>query len=268
MVLLIPKPSTPFIDAKGFVNNEWRRWLENVNEIPNQISIVENAVSNTAPRLYLAADGDAVSFGGTFGVAPSRVVYRAASLPALSAGEVYDIKPINVTATGFDCYAKIKVAGGISDETTGAGSFDAGLGYWTAQKPVTDDAYNQIYSFDFDADLNLVSASGDVRGGFLAEYGGFFDVYVYTSSVWVKITTISVNYQATTIGYPPSIYAYGGYLEPITITQAIGMVAGAEFGVKATSGAVTAFNEVAYQTQAYGATTSAGTRKIEFDVYA
>ena len=266
MVLLIPKPSTPFIDAKGFVNNEWRRWLENVNEIPNQISIVENAVSNTAPRLYLAADGDAVSFGGTFGVAPSRVVYRAASLPALSAGEVYDIKPINVTATGFDCYAKIKVAGGISDETTGAGSFDAGLGYWTAQKPVTDDAYNQIYSFDFDADLPLVSVFGtDLYNG---EYYGIFEVYAYVSGVWTFITTIGVSITIDSPSYPASSYSISNYIEPVTITQAIGMVVGAEFGVKAISGAVTAFNEVAYQTQAYGATTSAGTRKIEFDVYA
>lgn len=268
--LLIPNPNTPITDNNGNLTQEWRKWAESVTKLPEKIVDAQTIINNATPRLYLATDGEAVSFGGTFGVAPSRIEYRATGLPALAVGEVYDIKPLNKTALGFDSYAKIRVAGAITNQTTGAGSFDNGLGYYTAEKPITDDAYNQIYKFDIDCVLNVsgVELLGD--GTYQGDYQGSFRVKVFTGGSWVDvediIVTVSIN---TGASIPPSTYAYSNAVATVTITQDIGMVVGAEFGIKALgSASVTAFNEVTYQTQAFGATTSMSPRLIEWQVYA
>lgn len=275
--ILLPKPNVPFVDKQGNVDNEWRRWLEAggaifegkaklpVGALPD--GAVPNPNANG--RLYLAADGDVVSFGGTFGSTPRRIEADISALPSLTAGLAYDIKAINATATGFTAYAKTITPTGNTTYNSGTGTNAGGTPQWTAQKPNAADATSQAYSFTFDGTIPLISR--EYLGGtdYLNEFEGFFTPYAYVSGAWVAYADVLVTWSEISSTYSSS-YTLTGYVLDAIITQAIGLAGGAqaEFGLHPGTGStITSLTNVSYQVQSLGSPTTIGTQKLKWWVY-
>lgn len=277
---LLPLPNTALTDKNGASTLEFRKWLEAVGGLLTETNViplsslpanVQNSSSNNAlasGRLFMAADSDVVSFGGTYGSNPKRIEADTSLIPTPSAGYRINAYAENISPTGFTARVRLQQPTGTTTHNTGAGSFDALLGFWTAEKPVTNDAYNRIYNYKFTAVLSLISAFGGGGEPYEATYQGLFEVYAYISGVWTLITTIEINHVSTAFGFPAATYTYTDYIEAIEISQSIGMVAGAEFGIRPIVGNVTAFSNVDYQTQTYGSDTSYGSEKLKWWVYA
>ena len=274
--ILLPKPQIPFVDKQGNVSNEWRRWLEAggaifegkaklpVGALPDGVVPDPNANG----RLYLAADGDVVSFGGTFGTIPRRIEPDVSGLPSLAAGLAYDIKAINASATGFTAYAKTVTPTGNTTYNSGAGTNAGGTPQWTAQKPNAADATNQAYSFTFNGTIPLISREY-LGGSYFNEYEGFFTPYAYVSGAWVSFSDVLVNWSEESSVYSSS-YTLTGYVLDAIITQAIGLAGGsqAEFGLHPGTGStITSLTNVGYQVQTLGSPTTIGTQKLKWWVY-
>ena len=274
--ILLPKPQIPFVDKQGNVSNEWRRWLEAggaifegkaklpVGALPDGVVPDPNANG----RLYLAADGDVVSFGGTFGTIPRRIEPDVSGLPSLAAGLAYDIKAINASATGFTAYAKTVTPTGNTTYNSGAGTNAGGTPQWTAQKPNAADATNQAYSFTFNGTIPLISREY-LGGSYFNEYEGFFTPYAYVSGAWVSFSDVLVNWSEESSVYSSS-YTLTGYVLNAIITQAIGLAGGsqAEFGLHPGTGStITSLTNVGYQVQTLGSPTTIGTQKLKWWVY-
>ena len=274
--ILLPKPQIPFVDKQGNVSNEWRRWLEAGGAIfEGKAKLPAGALPdgvapnpNANGRLYLAADGDVVSFGGTFGTTPSRIEPDVSGLPSLAAGLAYDIKAINASATGFTAYAKTVTPTGNTTYNSGAGTNAGGTPQWTAQKPNAADATNQAYSFTFNGTIPLISREY-MGGSYLNEYEGFFTPYAYVSGAWVSFSDVLVNWSEESSVYSSS-YTLTGYVLDAIITQAIGLAGGsqAEFGLHPGTGStITSLTNVGYQVQTLGSPTTIGTQKLKWWVY-
>lgn len=273
----LPKPKTPFVDKDGQVNNEWRRWLEfggaifegkaklPAGALPDGVAPNPNANG----RLYLAADGDVIAFGGTFGTTPRRIEPDVSALPSLAAGLAYDIRAINATATGFTAYAKTVTPTGLTTYNSGVGTNAGGTPQWTAQKPNAADATSQGYSFTFSGTIPLVSARSNNDGSFFLEYEGQFTPYVYSGGTWIALADIFVVWTEEAGSYSSS-YTLTGYVADVIITQAIGLAGGAqaEFGLHPGTGStITSLTNVGYQVQTLGSPTTIGTQKLKWWVY-
>lgn len=274
--ILLPKPKVPFVEKDGTVNNEWRRWLEAGGAIfEGKAKLPAGALPdgvvpdpNANGRLYLAADGDVVSFGGTFGTIPRRIEPDVSGLPSLAAGLAYDIKAINASATGFTAYAKTVTPTGNTTYNSGAGTNAGGTPQWTAQKPNAADATNQAYSFTFNGTIPLISREY-LGGSYFNEYEGFFTPYAYVSGAWVSFSDVLVNWSEESSVYSSS-YTLTGYVLDAIITQAIGLAGGsqAEFGLHPGTGStITSLTNVGYQVQTLGSPTTIGTQKLKWWVY-
>lgn len=68
------------------------------------------------PVDFNLTDGEVCSFGTDLGGLPA-VSMAYNNLAPLNSGETYDVRPINLTATGFTLYAKINVPAATSDQT-------------------------------------------------------------------------------------------------------------------------------------------------------
>lgn len=274
--ILLPKPQIPFVDKQGNVSNEWRRWLEAggaifegkaklpVGALPDGVVPDPNANG----RLYLASDGDVVSFGGTFGTTPRRIEPDVSGLPSLAAGLAYDIKAINASATGFTAYAKTVTPTANTNYNSGTGTNAGGTPQWTAQKPNVADATNQAYSFTFNGTIPLISRVL-VGGSYWNEYEGFFTPYAYVSGAWVAFSDVLVNWSEVSSVSSPS-YTLTGYVIDAIITQAIGLAGGsqAEFGLHPGAGStITSLTNVGYQVQTLGSPTTIGAQKLKWWVY-
>lgn len=276
--ILLPKPQIPFVDKQGNVSNEWRRWLEAggaifegkaklpVGALPDGVVPDPNANG----RLYLAADGDVVSFGGTFGTTPRRIEPDVSGLPSLAAGLAYDIKAINASATGFTAYAKTVTFGATTTYNSGTGTNAGGTPQWTAQKPNAADATNQAYSFTFSGSIPLTLRERiDGAGTYYSEYSGTFTPYAYIGGAWVSFPEISAFYSEESSSTATS-YGLVGYVADVIITSAIGLAGGsqAEFGLHPGTGStITALTNVGYQFQSVGSVTSIGPQKLKWWVY-
>lgn len=276
--ILLPKPKVPFVEKDGTVNNEWRRWLEAGGAIfEGKAKLPAGALPdgvapnpNANGRLYLAADGDVVSFGGTFGTTPRRIEPDVSGLPSLAAGQAYDIKAVSASATGFTAYAKSVTFGGTTSYNSGAGTNAGGTPQWTAQKPNVADATNQAYSFTFSGTIPLTSRERiDGAGTYYSEYSGTFIPYAYVGGAWVSFPEIYAFYSEESSSTATS-YALSGYIADVIITSAIGLAGGsqAEFGLHPGTGStITALTNVGYQFQSVGSVTSIGTQKLKWWVY-
>lgn len=277
MVAFLPKPRVPFVDKDGLVNNEWRRWLEfggavfegkaklPAGALPD--GVVSNPNANG--KLYLAADGDVVSFGGTFGTTPRRIEPDVSALPSLAVGSAYDVKAINATATGFTAYAKSVVFGALTTYNSGTGTNAGGTPRFTAQKPNASDATSQVYTFSFSGTIPLIDARSNGDGTFQLQFEGFFTPYVYSGGAWVAMPDVVVSWTEEAAIYSSS-YTLTGYVADVLVTQAIGLAGGgqAEFGLHPGSGSsISALSNVSYQFQSVGSVTSLGTQKLKWWVY-
>lgn len=275
--ILLPKPQVPFVDKQGYVSNEWRRWLEAGGAIFEGKAklpvgaLPDGAVPdpNANGRIYLAADGDVVSFGGTFGSTPRRIEPDLSALPSLAAGQAYDIKAVNASATGFTAYAKTVTPTGNTTYNSGAGTNSGGTPQWTAQKPNVADANSQAYSFTFSGAIPTNGYGSVFDSFYFATYEGSFTPYVYASGAWVALPAVVVSIFDSS-GYPPPIYTLTDYTFDIIITQAIGLASGSlpEFGLHPSAGStVTGLTNVSYQAQNTGSVASIGAQKLKWWVY-
>jgi len=110
----------------------------------------------------------------------------------------YIVQAVNLNKDGCDLVAKKAVLGSPVARNTGAGTYDGTYGGYTAQKPVSADAYNQAYTFNVDVELALVGGSGS--GGYyswLAEYQAVLQVDVFvgiiSAGALLKAQRISIN---------------------------------------------------------------------------
>lgn len=273
--LLLPMPNIPMQDKDGKMNLQWRKWFEGGGAIlrgdatlpegalPDSVKTIVNS-GGVSGKLYMGSDGESVSFGGTFGTIPTRIEADISVLPTPSVGAYYACYAENITATGFIVKAKVRTPSATILQTTGAGT-SVGDGSWTVQKPISDDAYNQVYTYDFDANLERISFNSLV-----ATYRGIFALDFYNGTEWVNIKNETIT---TTIAYDPldpvSSILIPNNIISVLITQPIGLAVGsqAEFRIRPVQGSIFLFNEVTYETQTY-TETSLGTQKIKFWVYA
>lgn len=272
--LLLPMPNVPMQDKDGKMNLQWRKWFEGGGAIlrgdatlpegalPDNVKTIVNG-GGASGKLYMGADGENVSFGGTFGTTPTRIEADTGVLPTLSVGAYYACYAENITATGFTVKAAVRTPSATTSQTTGIGSA-VGDGSWTAQKPISDDAYNQAYIYDFDAYLDRISYNAFAA---TAVYQGVFALDVFTGTSWVNLKNETVT--VTDIYDPNETTLLHNNKISTIITQTIGLATDpqAEFRVRPIQGSIGGLNEVTYETQTY-TETSLGTQKIKFWVYA
>lgn len=221
------------------------------------------------PLLFLATDGDNVQYqgGDTFGAAPSRIVPDLSGLPTPAAGNSYDVRAINITATDFDVCAKEITAPTNTTRSAGAGTNVGGTPKFRSNKPTSEDAYNDQYQFFFAGTIprTFVEFEPDGGGGYQywAEYSGLFDVYVSDSSnsnTLTKVATVSVSASnsgnaASTASIPTS--ASFSTSRIITTSVAIGQHGSYEFGMHPVgSSTLTSMSNVQYTTQTSSGTTA------------
>ncbi|WP_295217344.1 hypothetical protein [uncultured Brevundimonas sp.] len=74
-----------------------------------------------AQKVFSVTDGQVVNFGTDLGAIPS-ISFERDGLAPLNAGESYDVRALNISATGFQLYAKINIpAAQSSQQTAGPG---------------------------------------------------------------------------------------------------------------------------------------------------
>lgn len=290
--LLLPRPSTPMIDVKtGIVTTEWRRWFESGGAILSgdaqlPVSSIPSSSQSTtgAGILYSGADGETIKFGGTFGKAPERIEVDISDLPSLASGKSYDCRAVNITPTGFDLYAKIVTSDNFSQQATSATNIGTEVPKYRFKKPITDDAYNNIYEFYFTPKLypaigqaqydtsrnRFVYNDADV---YITTYIGQYDFYVFSGGAWVKVQTIDLmteyDGQINLNDKPPYI-TMPNHKVAIETALPIGLNGGGfEFGIEPLgSSGILQINEVQYETRSISGTESLGNKKLKCYVYA
>lgn len=250
-------------DANGKATPEFvKMWQELGVALKNTNTIAKNAATkaqSTVYNIFSGFDGDHINFGGIFTSTPSNVTFDLSALPSLAVGESYIVKVVNMDKDGCDLVAKKAVLGSPVTQNTGAGSYDGTYGGYTAQKPVSADAYNQAYTFDTDVELSLIGGSGGSGyDSWIAEYQATLQVDVYIGAVWQFANIIELSTSQLVTGTVPSTYLMTGVLSEVLIYQAIGLAAGAsvEFGIKALVGSISALNDVSYETKTTGSETA------------
>ncbi len=271
--LFLPRPNVPFVRSDGIVHPEWRRWLEGggailagdaklpLGSLPDGVQV---GGTGAGGRLYLAKDGDVVSFGGTFGRVP-RIEADLSGLPALAPGERYDCIATNATPTGFTARAKLVVVGSTGQQTTGAGTVVGAT--VEAQKPTVTDAFDGAYEFRVSGRRPVLTAEPS-GGQYVVEYGGLVLLQAWISGAWSTVETLNLNGIEFLSYLPGRDEAYGPRSQAAVITAAIGQVPTAEFRVVAQDGATVTGLEVRYQTQTTSSETSLGATVLKWWVYA
>jgi hypothetical protein len=270
--LFLPKPNVPFVQASGIVHPEWRRWLENGGAIlSGDAKLPESALpdgvqvggTGAGGRLYLAKDGDAVPFGGTFGRVP-RIEADLTGLPALAAGERYDCVPVGASATGFTARAKRVVVGSTGQQTTGAG-VAVGATY-EAQKPTAADAFDGAYEFLVSGTRRRIEAVFD-GSGYVVTWGGSVSLEALVSGSWVSIGTLDLTALEFSGTIPDLNEPFGPTSQAVVSWSVIGQVPAAEFRIVAENDATVTGLEVRYQTQTVASETSLGATVLKWWVY-
>lgn len=220
------------------------------------------------PLTLLAGDGDAVQYqgGASYGVAPDRVEVdiAGAALPALAAGEAYDIKPTNITATGFTMRAKKLTAGGAVTQNSNAGTNVGGDPQWQTNKPTAANAQDGNYQFFGIATLTQISGPDLVPeiGKYYSTYQGQVVLKGKVGSSWTTLATRTVtrSYSTTEAQGSSSHTATKsfGFSEVVNSSADFGSGAG-RFGLHpGASTSITAFAKVSYSTQTTSNETSVG----------
>ncbi len=236
-----------FQDGIAYLNNAL---IRNLLVFPRQEATVAFPVQ-LRPKIYLAKDGDVVSYGGTLGVPASSIIPDLSGLPTPGAGESYDVRAINSLATDFTVRAKLLGSVVLTDQNTGAGSATGGSPAYTVDKPTTADAYNGYYQFNIAMTLSKVYQEPAGGGNVYAEYTGTAYFFANDGSGFVQIGVQSVTESRTTADSAPDTISVS---RSITIqhTGVIGMGAFQELGATG----VTALSNVKYTTQSAGSETA------------
>lgn len=167
------------------------------------------------PLIRLGADGQLVEYanGASYTVNPDRIVPDVSGLPALAPGDQYDIRPTQITPTGFIPRIKRLTPGTPVAQQSAAGSNVGGTPQWRTNKPSAEDAANGYYQFSANVTVYGTSEnSGLFDGGaqpiWWNFYFGMIDVYAHNGSALQKVGTIEANYSDQTSGGPgPSTWS-------------------------------------------------------------
>ncbi|HEY8604733.1 hypothetical protein [Tsuneonella suprasediminis] len=246
--------------------------IRDLSVAPTPVSGIYHKVQ-FQPIILTGGDGAVLQYqgGATYGGGLPRIEPTVTGLPALNAGESYDIRATNITDSQFTARVKKLVAGGPTAQTSGTFS-DAGSGTtprYQTNKPTAAEAYDGSYQFTFTAILPKLYEYEEVPGSWTAEYRGEFDIWGKSAAgVWTKI--------GSTTGLSSSIAPYPGLPSSVTrvvttnVTTSLDMGTGAgQFGVHPTSAStsVTAgAGKVEYSTQT-ATSESAVSGLIKWTVY-
>lgn len=182
-------------------------------------------------------------------------------LPALPAGEAYDIRPVNITNSGFAVRAVKLVAGGAATQTSAAGSNVGGTPQWQTNKPTSANASSGDYTFSGTA---ILSKQGETQITYTDEgnpstwrytssYGGQVQLYGLVGSTWTLLATRNLSRSYTSVGSQAGHDATRSFAFNETVNSNADFGSGANrFGVHpgvlpATT--ITAFAGVTYNTQ-------------------
>lgn len=198
------------------------------------------------PMIRIGSDGQWINYqnGESFGANPERIVPDLNGLPALAAGESYDIRAINVGHTGFQAYAKKITAADPVVQNSGAGANVGGTPQWRADKPTALDAYNGNYQFTFQIVGQLIGSEPAPGGGGFYDYRAMGDIYLSDTAGNMQLVG---NYNEGWGGFNASGTRY--ITVTVTSNMPVGQTGNYEFGVHPTIGAISAFDSVIYATQ-------------------
>ena len=235
--------------------------IRNLQVLPRDTATVYFPVQ-LKPKIFLAADGDTVNFGGTLGALPDRISVDISGLP-LASGEAFDVKATSVTATGFVARCKRVTPSSPAGQSTGGGTNVGGTPPWQVNKPTVADAYNGYYQFTFSCDL----ARTNYEPGTAADYEGVISLYINSGSGWQVIDTFPVFKTVNGSGSFPLTASFS-FTHSSSWANTIGQHGGYEFGVGAgdSTTVISGFGGVTYTTQVNGSA-AAIVGAIPFMVY-
>lgn len=222
------------------------------------------------PLIFLGEDGDVIQYqdGDSYGsgAVPDRIEVDTSGLPALAAGESYDVRAINVTDTQFQVRAKKLTSAAGATQTSAAGT-DKGSGTtprWQTNKPTAADAYDGYYEFTFSARLLKSELEGGPGGqqtylGTIALYGKS------AGGAWKHLgfATLTATYSGGGIAPP-----YMDVTRTVTVQSSEDLGSGADhFGIQPQDAStINSFSRVRYVTQASGGETPIA-QALRFTVY-
>lgn len=182
-------------------------------------------------------------------------------LPALPAGEAYDIRPVNITNSSFGVRAVKLVAGGAATQTSAAGANVGGTPQWRTNKPTSANASSGDYTFSGTVTLSKLGETQIVytdEGNpstwrYTSSYGGQVQLYGLIGSTWTLLATRNLSRSYTTVGSQAGHDATRSFVFNETVNSNADFGSGSNrFGVHpgvlpATT--ITAFAGVTYNTQ-------------------
>jgi predicted phage tail protein len=211
------------------------------------------------PQDYSVADGDVTSFGLDFGVTPD-FSFSTIGLDPLATGEVYQLRAISASGTGFTSELKIITPGTTSSVTQSTNATTPTGPSQMVAKAETAVAYNDIYNFRIDGTVIITEhgPSGE------EEYTGTINVqtYFHDGTSWVAGPSKTIDWQALDVmpthSSGASSYSFSNIVFAVTYTGTIRSSASLGcFGVSLGTGAgtVTELDQVQFTKQ-----TSSGSR--------
>ena len=228
------------------------------------------------PIVLLGGDGATLQYqGGDSYFGTPRIEPDMSGLPALGAGEIYTVSPINVSGSQFTAKVKKIVGGSLANQNAnvyGAGQATGSFPSHVMQKPTIPDAYNDQYYFTGNGLGVLYEESYELLGPNSWRYETKFtySIGVYfvnlQSLTWQLATTISGNFtrvgnatsqaQAQSVGRNQTPFAFA---RSVIYSGDIGDIGARSFGLHPNTGSITNFANVAYTTQSAATEVAVGT---------
>ena len=221
------------------------------------------------PREYLASDGNVVQYegGASYGAVPEKIVPNLSGLPALAAGESYDVRAVSVSATQFTARAKKLSPGPMTERSGTTQVISASTPNRRINKPVSADAYNGDYEFKWTANLAKIDEFNQGGNTYVATYQGSFDLYINNGSNWIKVGSHTANASLISNSGPnPSTTSV---TSTKVINSDISAPSGSQiFGLHPTTNSpgISQFTSVKFTTQT-GTTATAVSGLIRWEVY-
>lgn len=165
-----------------------------------------------AQKVFSVTDGQVISFGTDLGAIPS-ISFERDGLAPLNAGETYDIRAVNLSATGFQLSAKINIpAAQSSQQTAGPGysevvnsSGNSGRTLYLEGKPTSVDGAYRFQASGQQEHRVFGRHNGQIveitDGESLDYVASSLNIWAYNGS-WVKVATFYVETYADPYQYP------------------------------------------------------------------
>ncbi|UIJ46896.1 hypothetical protein LZK98_08130 [Sphingomonas cannabina] len=247
-----------FEDGVAKLNNAL---IRNLSVFPNATATLGFPVA-LDPKIFLANDGQVVSYGGSIGAPAARIEPDLSGI-AVPAGSSLDVRALSSTANGFTARAKIIGSPTYANQAATGGTNVGGTPAWQMDKPTAADAYNGLYQVSATGTLTRTSYYRDDTNSWVGIYSGSMSFYVNNGSGFVFVGAVDGGGEFYYPTVPPATIPNTAFNHTFQYNGAIGSHGGKEFGV---DGPITAFSRVAYTTLS-AATETPITQNIPFKVY-